>query len=73
MKATSAQVALAWVLGRGADIVPIPGTRSIPRLNENIAAASLSLFDAEMAALEAIFPAGVTAGNRYPDMSTVNG
>ena len=73
MKATSAQVALAWVLGRGADIVPIPGTRSIPRLNENIAAASLSLSDAEMAALEAIFPAGVTAGSRYPDMSTVNG
>jgi aryl-alcohol dehydrogenase-like predicted oxidoreductase len=68
-----AQVALAWLVAQGDDIVPIPGTRSTERLLENIAALDLSLSDAELSALSQAFARGVTAGDRYPDMSTVNG
>jgi len=69
---TAAQLALAWVLGQGDDIVPIPGTRKISRLEENLAAIEIVLTAQDRAALDAIAPIGVTAGDRYPDMSSVN-
>ncbi|HEY3644665.1 MAG TPA: aldo/keto reductase [Gammaproteobacteria bacterium] len=71
-KAKPSQVALAWVLAQGEDIVPIPGTKHRKYLEENAAAVSLSLGDDELARIDAVFPMGVAAGNRYPDMSTVN-
>ena len=70
--ATPSQVALAWVLTRGEDIVPIPGTKRVGYLEENAAAAELALTADELAQLERTFPVGVAAGDRYPDMSTVN-
>ena len=70
--ATPSQVALAWVLARGEDIVPIPGTKRVGYLEENAAAAELELTADELAQLERAFPVGVAAGDRYPDMSTVN-
>jgi aryl-alcohol dehydrogenase-like predicted oxidoreductase len=65
--ATRAQVALAWVMGRGEDIAPIPGAKRRRWLEENLAAADIALTAAENAALEAAFPPGVAAGARYPD------
>jgi aryl-alcohol dehydrogenase-like predicted oxidoreductase len=70
---TPAQVALAWLLAQGGDIVPIPGTRSTSRLMENIGAVEVKLSKEDLDQLEAVFPFGATAGERYPDMSTVNG
>jgi aryl-alcohol dehydrogenase-like predicted oxidoreductase len=69
---TPSQIALAWVLSRGEDIVPIPGTKRVAYLEENAAAAALELTAAEVERLERIFSVGATAGDRYPDMSTVN-
>jgi aryl-alcohol dehydrogenase-like predicted oxidoreductase len=69
---TPAQVALAWLFAQGDDIVAIPGTRSLDRLTENAASAELSLDTTELEEIDRAFPAGVTAGDRYPDMSTVN-
>ena len=71
-KATPAQLALAWVMEQGDDIVPIPGTKSRGRLEENAAAVRIALSDAELQELDAIAPKGATAGDRYPDMSLVN-
>jgi aryl-alcohol dehydrogenase-like predicted oxidoreductase len=65
--ATPAQLALAWVLARGKDVVPIPGTRRRATLEENVAAASLVLTPAEMNRLDEVAPQGVTAGARYPE------
>lgn len=62
-----AQIALAWLLSRGPDIVPIPGTKRRAYLEENIVAADLGLSEAELKTLEQAFPAGVTAGTRYPE------
>ncbi|WP_066517681.1 aldo/keto reductase [Curtobacterium ammoniigenes] len=67
--ATPAQVAIAWVLSKGDDLAPIPGTKRIERLEENLAADSLVLTADQLAALDALQPA---AGDRYPDMSSVN-
>lgn len=64
---TPAQVALAWLLGRGSDIVPIPGTKRRTYLEQNAAAATLRLTADEMQVLAAAFPIGVTAGTRYPE------
>ncbi len=64
---TPAQLALAWVLHKGDDIVPIPGTRRSKYLQENIAATALHLDESEIASLESIFTAGAVKGNRYPD------
>ncbi len=72
-EATPAQVALAWLLAQGEDIVPIPGTRSTARLMENISAVEVKLSKEDLDQLEDVFPFGATAGERYPDMSTVNG
>lgn len=63
--ATPAQVALAWLLHQGDDIVPIPGTKRRDRLEENAGAAALRLSDADLAALAAAAPVGETAGPRY--------
>jgi aryl-alcohol dehydrogenase-like predicted oxidoreductase len=71
---TSAQLALAWVLGRAPHIVTIPGTRSRARIDENAAAADITLTEAELSALDAVFPPGAAAGTRYPEamMGLVN-
>ena len=69
---TPSQVALAWVLARGEDIVPIPGTKRRSYLEENAAAAAIELSPEDVERLERAFPLGVAAGDRYPDMSTVN-
>jgi aryl-alcohol dehydrogenase-like predicted oxidoreductase len=62
---TPAQLALAWVLSRGRDVVPIPGTRKVSRLEENAAAAGIQLSGADLAALEEAAPHGVAVGERY--------
>ncbi|MEM8546955.1 MAG: aldo/keto reductase, partial [Pseudomonadota bacterium] len=67
---TPAQLALAWILAQGDDIVPIPGTRSATRLCENAAAADIALSPAELAAIEAAFPLDAAAGTRYPEASS---
>lgn len=66
------QLALAWVLAQGDDIVPIPGTKHVEYLKENIAAVDIELTDEDLQRLDEVAPAGQTAGDRYPDMSTVN-
>lgn len=60
------QVALAWVLAQGQDIIPIPGTKNSARLADNAAAASLALAAEDLAALSAAFDPSVVAGERYP-------
>lgn len=60
------QVALAWLLAQGADILPIPGTKRIPYLEENVGAASVALSPEEVAALSAAIPPGAASGDRYP-------
>jgi len=67
--ASPGQVALAWLLSRGEDVVPIPGTKRVAYLEENAAAAELELSADELAALEEV---GAARGDRYGDMSTVN-
>ncbi|HEX6630883.1 MAG TPA: aldo/keto reductase [Gemmatimonadaceae bacterium] len=62
---TAAQVALAWLLHRGDDIVPIPGTKRVARLEENVAAADLRLTPGDMATLDAALAPGTVAGPRY--------
>jgi aryl-alcohol dehydrogenase-like predicted oxidoreductase len=62
---TPAQLALAWVLAQGDDVVPIPGTRSPQRLAENVAAADVTLTPADLARIQEILPHG-SAGSRYP-------
>lgn len=69
---TPAQLAIAWVLSRGKDIVPIPGSRRVTHLEENLAAADIQITPEEMARIDAAAPAGVASGDRYPDMSRVN-
>ena len=64
---TAAQLALAWLLGRSANIVPIPGTRRITRLDENVAALKIILTSAERKQLDEVMPSGVVAGTRYPE------
>jgi len=62
---TPAQLALAWVLSRGDDLVPIPGTTKIARLEENAAATEIDLSAAELAAIEEVAPKGFAQGERY--------
>jgi aryl-alcohol dehydrogenase-like predicted oxidoreductase len=72
---TAAQLALAWVLTRGEHVVPIPGTRRIAALEENIGAVDVTLSAAELAEIEAIFPPHAATGARYTPamMSALNG
>jgi len=69
---TPAQLALAWVLHRGDDLVPIPGTKHVEYLEQNVAAAAIELAEEDLDRIEAIAPRGVAEGDRYPDMSTVD-
>ncbi|MGZ3411141.1 MAG: aldo/keto reductase [Xanthobacteraceae bacterium] len=64
---TPAQLALAWLLARGKDIIPIPGTRRIDRLAENLGALNVKLSDADMKRLSDTIPVGAAAGTRYPE------
>lgn len=72
---TVAQLSLAWVLSRGVDVVPIPGTKRRKWLRENIAALEISLSDDDVAALEAAVPRSAVEGDRYHEsgMQTING
>ncbi|MBD5657061.1 MAG: aldo/keto reductase [Candidatus Eremiobacteraeota bacterium] len=72
--ATPSQVALAWLLSRGNDVVPIPGTKRVSFVEENARAMDVKLEADELARIEATFPHGVTAGTRYAEasMATVN-
>ncbi|MEN5114970.1 aldo/keto reductase [Brevundimonas diminuta] len=71
---TAAQLALAWVLAQGDDLVPIPGTRRITTLEQNAAAADIVLTPDDLARIEAVFPRGAAAGERYAPggMSSLN-
>ena len=64
---TPAQLALAWVLRQGDDIVAIPGSKRRDRMEENAAAANVAISDAELAEINALFPVGAAAGTRYPE------
>ncbi len=66
------QLALAWVLAQGEDILPIPGTKRRSYLEENIAAVQIALSPEELAQISQALPPGIAAGNRYADMSSVN-
>lgn len=68
----SSQIALAWLLHQGSDIVPIPGTKHRKYLEENAAAATLRLSPEDLKRIDVAFPMGMAVGNRYADMSTVN-
>jgi aryl-alcohol dehydrogenase-like predicted oxidoreductase len=69
---TPSQLALAWVLAQGDDVVPIPGTKHVKYLEENVGAAGVQLTGDDLRGIDEAFPKGATAGDRYPDMSTVN-
>ncbi len=64
---TPAQLALAWILARNPHIVPIPGTRKLARLEENLGALDVRLDAAELARIDALFPADAASGLRYPE------
>jgi aryl-alcohol dehydrogenase-like predicted oxidoreductase len=69
---TPGQLALAWVLAQGEDVVPIPGTKRVQYLEENAAAVDVELSDDDLRRLDEAFPPCAAEGDRYPDMSTVN-
>ena len=69
---TSGQLALAWVLSRGEDVVPIPGTKHVTYLEENVKAAEITLSPEQLRRIEEASPKTEVAGQRYADMSTVN-
>jgi len=69
---TPAQLALAWVLAQGDDIVPIPGTTKVGHLEENAGALEVELTAGDLQRLEEAFPKDATSGDRYADMSGVN-
>ena len=64
---TAAQLALAWVLARGEHLVPIPGTRRLRTLEENVAATDIALTPDDLARIEAVFPKGAASGHRYAE------
>jgi aryl-alcohol dehydrogenase-like predicted oxidoreductase len=66
-RATPSQIALAWLLSRGSDIVPIPGTKRVRYLEENARAVDVLLDSDELASIERVFAHGVAAGSRYPE------
>jgi aryl-alcohol dehydrogenase-like predicted oxidoreductase len=69
---TAGQLALAWVLSRGDDVVPIPGTKRRSYLEENVAAAAIDLSTDDLARIDEALPIGATAGDRYANMSTID-
>jgi aryl-alcohol dehydrogenase-like predicted oxidoreductase len=68
-RCTTAQLALAWVLAKGEDIAPIPGTKRRKYLEQNLAAADIQLTAAELQRIDQVAPKGVAAGARYPEMA----
>ena len=62
---TPTQLALAWVLAQGEDVVPIPGTRRIANLEENVAAVDVVLTPEDLARIDEVAPSGAVAGERY--------
>jgi aryl-alcohol dehydrogenase-like predicted oxidoreductase len=68
---TPGQLALAWVLAQGDDVAPIPGTKRVSYLEENVGALEVSLDEADLAAVDATFPIDAAAGERYADMSPI--
>ncbi|MFL5606448.1 MAG: aldo/keto reductase [Gemmatimonadaceae bacterium] len=73
-RCTPAQLALAWLLHQGEDIVPIPGTKRVKYLEENVGALNVQLTPEDLRRIDAIAPKGVASGTRYPEggMATVN-
>jgi aryl-alcohol dehydrogenase-like predicted oxidoreductase len=69
---TASQLALAWVMAQGEDIVPIPGTTKVKNLEENVAAAEIELTEEDLGRLDEVAPKGVAAGDRYADMSSID-
>ena len=69
---TPGQLALAWVLAQGDDIVPIPGTKRRSYLEENAAAAEIELTPEDLARIDEVFPRGAASGDHYSDMSTID-
>ncbi len=69
---TPGQLALAWVLAQGQDVAPIPGTKRVKYLEENVAAASVELTASDLEALDRAVPRGAVAGDRYGDMSHID-
>jgi aryl-alcohol dehydrogenase-like predicted oxidoreductase len=69
---TPGQLALAWVLHQGDDIVPIPGTTTVRHLEENVATVEIRLTEADLRRIDEAAPVGVAAGERYADMSTID-
>jgi len=70
--ATPAQLALAWLMAQGSDVIPIPSNKTRKHLEENIKAAEIKLSNEDLARLDAIFPQGAAAGPRSKDMHRVN-
>jgi aryl-alcohol dehydrogenase-like predicted oxidoreductase len=70
--ATPGQLALAWVLAQGDDVVPIPGTKRVSYLEENVAATRVQLTPEDLSALERAVPRDAVAGDRYGDMSSID-
>jgi aryl-alcohol dehydrogenase-like predicted oxidoreductase len=71
-KCTPAQLALAWVLAQGEDVVPIPGTKRRKYLEENVGGVDVELTPEDLRRIDEVAPRGAAAGERYPDMSAVN-
>ena len=73
-KCTPAQLALAWVLAQGKDVAPIPGTKHIKYLEENVGALNIKLTTEDLRRLSEAIPVGATSGSRYPEaaMQSVN-
>ena len=71
-RVTPSQLALAWVLAQGRDIVPIPGSKRRSHLEENVKALDVQLSEGNLLRIGEALPPGLAAGARYPDMSTVN-
>jgi len=69
---TPGQLALAWLLAQGEHIVPIPGTKKVNRLRENMGAADIELSAEDLTRLDELAPAGVAAGARYPHMDSID-
>ena len=69
---STSQLAIAWLLAKGDDIVPIPGTKRRQYLEENTAAVDIQLTADDIQRIEAVAPQGISAGERYPDMSSIN-
>ena len=67
--AKASQLALAWTLAQGGDIIPIPGTKRVSYLEENVAAAEVTLTPEDLAELDRILPRGATSGDRYSEMA----